>query len=71
MKPSDAGDPTEPVKHSGESTANSPAHFASRPENRPPADSDLARVAAACPELPEAIRRAILALVDTAGTGQR
>jgi hypothetical protein len=34
----------------------------------PPADSDLALIMAAWPELPEHIRAAILALVGTAGS---
>jgi len=33
----------------------------------PPPDPDLARIAAAWPGLPEAIRRAVLALIDSAG----
>jgi len=32
-----------------------------------PEDADLARVVAAWPDLPEAIRRAVLALLDAAG----
>jgi hypothetical protein len=55
-----------PANTSGvEATSLSPL-LAPTPEN-PALDPELARVIAAWPDLPEAIRRAVLALVGTVG----
>ncbi len=75
MKPSNTTARPEPnllaAKGSGDGLESLPAQLAPwlapGPENQTPTDPDLARLVTAWPELTEAIRRAILALVDSAG----
>jgi hypothetical protein len=59
-----------PDNTSGDPANSLASWLAPEAKNRlpqPPADADLARVVEAWPSLPEAIRRAVLALVETVG----
>jgi hypothetical protein len=63
--------PTEAHQKEPENTEISPVETsACRPACRTePADADLERVVAAWPDLPDAIRRAVLALIGSSANG--